>query len=120
MFNIFQNISRTNCFPKMLHHFIFPLGMYEGSSNFFESSSTLFIVFFFFFSGPHPQHMEVPSLGVKSALQLLAHTTAPLTWVPNNVYNLHHSSWQHQVLNPLIGARDRTSILMDTDWVHYC
>ena len=30
--------------------------------------------FFFFFSflGPHPQHMEVPRLGVKSELQLLA------------------------------------------------
>ena len=32
--------------------------------------------FVFFFSGPHPQHVEVPKLVVKSELQLLAYTTA--------------------------------------------
>ena len=32
--------------------------------------------FWFFFLGPHPQLMEVPRLGVKSELQLLAYTTA--------------------------------------------
>ena len=30
------------------------------------------------------------------------------------VYNLHHSSWQHQILNPLSRARDGTQILTDT------
>ena len=28
------------------------------------------------FLGAHPQHMELPRLGVKSELQLLAYTTA--------------------------------------------
>ena len=32
--------------------------------------------FFFFLSGRQPQHMEVPSLGAESELQLLAYTTA--------------------------------------------
>ena len=33
----------------------------------------------FFALGPHPQHMEVPRLGVESALQLVAYTTATAT-----------------------------------------
>ena len=33
---------------------------------------------FFFFLGLHPQHMEVPRLGVKSELQLQAYTIT--TW----------------------------------------
>ena len=32
---------------------------------------------------------------------------------------LRHSSWQHQILKPT-KARDRTCVLMDTNWVHYC
>ena len=35
-----------------------------------------FLFFFFCFFGPHLQHMEVPSPGVKLKLQLLAYTTA--------------------------------------------
>jgi len=36
-----------------------------------------------------------------------------------HICNLHHSSWQHWVLNPLSEARDRTCILMDTMQVCY-
>ena len=35
-----------------------------------------FVCLFLVFLGPHPQHMEVPRLGVKSELQLPAYTTA--------------------------------------------
>ena len=73
----------------------------------------------FCFLGPHLRHMEVLRLGVKSELQLPAYTTATATWDLSPVCNLHNSSWQHQILNPLIEARDRTSILMDTSWVRY-
>ena len=38
--------------------------------------SFLFFLFFFCFSGLHPLHMEVPRLGVKLDLQLLAYNTA--------------------------------------------
>jgi len=34
------------------------------------------ITFFFSFLGPHPQHRDVPRLGVRSELQLPAYTTA--------------------------------------------
>ena len=39
---------------------------------------------------------------------------------PSHVCDLHHSSWQCQILNPLSEARDRSHVLMDTNWFHYC
>ena len=70
-----------------------------------------------FFLGPHMQHMDVPRLGVEPELQLLAYTTATATRDPNHVCDLHHSSWQCWILNPLNEARDRTHILMYTSLV---
>ena len=58
-----------------------------------------------------PWHMEVPRLGVESELQLLAYTTAT-TQDPSCVCSLHHSSQQHQILNPLSESKDRTHNLM--------
>ena len=63
--------------------------------------------------------MEVPRLRVRSELQLLAYTTATVMPDPSHVCNLHHSSWQRQILNPLSEARDRTLVLMDTSQVPY-
>jgi len=64
-----------------------------------------FFFFFFFFCFcflvPHSRHMKVPSLGVQPELQLLAYTTATATPDPSCVCNLHHSSQQCQILNPL-------------------
>ena len=62
--------------------------------------------------------MEVPRLGVKLKLQLTVKATE--TQDPSCLCKLYHSPWQHQILNPLSEARDQTSILMDTNWVHYC
>ena len=70
--------------------------------------------FFFRFLGLHQLHMEVPMLGVKLELQLLAYTTAAAMWDLIWVCDLYHSSWQHQILNPLSEARDRTCVLMNT------
>ena len=36
---------------------------------------------------------------------------------PSHICNLCHSPRQHRILNPLSGARDRTSIFMDTSQV---
>ena len=59
------------------YQFTFLTTMHEDSV-FFTSSATLviFYLFLFVFLGPHPQHMEVPRLGVELGLQLLAYTTA--------------------------------------------
>ena len=61
--------------------------------------------------------MEVPRLGVESELQLPAYTTATATPDPSRICNLHHSSQQYQILNPLSEAKDRTHILMDISQV---
>ena len=62
--------------------------------------------------------MEVPRLGVKSELQLLAYTTATATQDRILICNLHHRSWQRQSFNSLSEAKDRTHILTDTCRVH--
>ena len=58
--------------------------------------------------------MEVPRLGVKLELQLLAYTTATATMDPSGICDLGRSLWQHRTLNPLSEARDQTRILTDT------
>ena len=50
--------------------------------------------FFFVFLGPHPQHMEVPRLGVESELWLLAYATATALPDLSCTCDLHHSSRQ--------------------------
>ena len=49
-------------------------------------------------------------------LQLPVYTTAAAMPDPSRVFDLHHSSRQNQILNPLGRARDRTRILIDTSW----
>ena len=79
----------------------------------------------------HLWHMEISRPGVKSELQLPVHTTATATRDPSRVCNLHHSSQQYWILNPLSKARDQTLNLVDTNqfithwttmetlWKHY-
>jgi len=70
-----------------------------------------FILFYFFFVfllflGPLPRHMEVPRLGVQSELQSPAYARATATQDPSRVCNLHHSSRQRRIVNPLSKGRD--------------
>ena len=60
----------------------------------------------FFFFRATLQHMEVPRLGVESKLELLAYTTATATQDLSHICDLHHSSQQRRILNPLSKARD--------------
>ena len=77
--------------------------------------------FKFFFLGRHPWHMEVSRLGVESELQLPADTRATAMQDLSRVFDLHHSPWQHQILNPLREARDRTRNLMVPSQIRfYC
>ena len=69
--------------------------------------------------GPNLQHTEVPRLGTELELQLPARARATATAGQSHVCDLHHSSGQRQILNPLSEARGRTCVLMDTSWVHY-
>ena len=58
--------------------------------------------------------MEVPRLWVKSELQLAAYAIAIATPDPSCICDLHHSSRQYQILNPLSKARDQVCVLKDT------
>ena len=97
-------------------HLMFPpcLMSFHGLiAHFF--SFLLFLVFL----GPHPQHMEVPRLGVESELQLPAYTTATAGWDLSRICKLHHSSQQCWILNPLSKAWDQTCVLMDTSLIRF-
>ena len=61
---------------------------------------------FLSFLGPHLQHPEVPRLGVEWELHLPAYTTATAVQDLSHVCDLHRSSWQRWILNPLSEARD--------------
>ena len=63
--------------------------------------------------------MEVPRLGVELELQLPAYATATSMRDPSHVCNIHHSSWQHWIPDPLSEARDRTHILRDTSRINF-
>ena len=76
-------------------------------------SRPCFFFFLFCFLGLHPQHMEVSRLGVELELQPPASTTATAAGDPRHICDLHHSSWQGQILDSLSEATDRTGILMD-------
>ena len=91
---------------------------WKGPSNIIVSLRLIFTFFKIFgFLGPHLQHMEVLGLRTERGLHLPAYTTAIVMWNPGHDCDLHHSSRQCRILNPLSKARDQTSILMDTNWV---
>ena len=87
------------------------------SKDFF-SNFIYFILFFVFcpFSAAS-RHVEVPRLRVYSELLLLAYARATAMPDPSRVCNLHHSSWQHWILNSLSKAWDRTCNVMDPSWI---
>ena len=60
-----------------------------------------FLFLSFVFLGLYLWHMEVPRL----VLSLPTCATATAMRDPSHVFDLHHSSWQHQILNPLSEAR---------------
>ena len=47
-----------------------------------------------------------------------SYTTATATQDPSRICDLHHSSWQHWILNPLNEARDQTHELMNPTQDH--
>ena len=63
--------------------------------------------------------MYVFRLGIQLELQLPAYPRATATRAPSLLCNLHGSSWQHPILNPLIEARDQPRILMGTNQVRF-
>ena len=63
--------------------------------------------------------MGVPRLGGELGLKTPAPTPAPATPDSSDVCDLHRSSQQHQILNPLREAGDGTHIFMDNSQTHF-
>ena len=81
----------------------------------------LFIYFWsFVFLGLHPLYMEVLRLGVESEQLLPAYVTGTATQVLSHVYDLHHSSRQRWILNPLSKAQDQTRNLTVPSRTRFC
>lgn len=64
--------------------------------------------------------MEVSRLEVELELQLLAYTTAIASQDLSRICNLHHSSRQRWILNPLGQARDQTHNLTVPSQIYFC
>ena len=90
---------------RILTQFALRMSLARASNSCFGKHENLNF-FFFSFSGPRLWHMEVPRLGVASELLLPIYTTATAMPDPNRICDLHCSSWQRQILNPLSEARD--------------
>ena len=73
---------------------------------------------FFEFRATHTAY-GIPRPGVKLELWLPAYATATATQDPSCICDLHHSSQQHQILNPLSEARDRTHNLLVPSRIHF-
>ena len=63
-------------------------------------------MFCFSFLGQHLWHIEVPSLGIKFKLQLLAYSTATAMLDPSHICDLYHNLQQCSILKSLREARD--------------
>ena len=86
--------------------------------SFWHFSSHLFFCLFLFMAAPTAYGNSQASGLIGAAAASLHHShTMP---DPSHMCNLHHSSQQCQILNPLSRARDQTCLLMDTIWFHYC
>ena len=96
-----SKFSEKGFFSSLAHfrqHFVYlsTSALKRIINYFYVLISFLFLSFFFFgcFLRLHSQHMEVPRLGIKLELQLLAYTTATATWNPSLICDPYHSSQQ--------------------------
>ena len=118
------------CHPSFIYLSIYPLSIYSSTHlhlscvclsvclsfaylnihHLFVCQSIyhlLFVYLFIVFLGPHLQHMEVRRLGVELEP---AYATATATPDPSHACDLHCSSWQPWIPNPLSKARDGTHV----------
>ena len=96
--SFFLSLSLSFSFLPFFLSLSFFLSFFLSFSLSLSLSLSLFLVFFW--GEPHPQHMEVPRLGVSSEPYLPAYTTGTATRDPSRVCDGHHSSRQCQILNP--------------------
>ena len=88
--------------------------MQQPSSCFLmQQSFFLFSSFLRFMAYPMACSQSRCRIGATAASLCHSHSNTA-TQDPSRILDLHHSSWQLGILNPLNEARDRTHILMDS------
>jgi len=95
-----------------------PKSVTAGSPS--KTMFSFFVVVAVFFLGPHPWHVKVPRQEFRDRIRAEA---AGLYRSHSNtrsscIHELHHSSWQHQILNPS-QTSNWSCILMDTSRICY-
>ena len=122
---IFQCLGGLQVFLEGLYFkmiFLFHLFVinWHGTLSFFVFWVFVFcglFIIIFLFLGLHLWHMEVPRLEVYLELQLLAYTTSTAMPDPSHLCDLHRSSRQRRILNPLSEGRDQTRNLVVPNWI---
>ena len=78
-------------------------------------------VYFFLWVGGGAAHVAYGSSQARGQIRATAADLCTATATPDlsHISNLHHSSWQCRILNPLSEARDCTHILMVASQVDY-
>ena len=101
-----------HCHPSPPH----PITLSQHNIPIILCDFTLFI-YLILLSRAVPVAYGSSSLGVEFAFSC---RLTPQPHDPSHVFDLHHNSQQHQLLNPLSNTRDRTYILMVPSQIHFC
>ena len=81
--------------------------------------TVLFIYLFLLFRAAPVAYVGSQARGlIRATAASLCHSTA--TPDPSHIYELHHSSCQHWILNPLNKARDQTLNVMVPNQICFC
>jgi len=121
--NVYFSLKVTFMLRLIMHNLniklIRTLGFFTSSLDFWDLYRLSFILFLLLFR-PVPEACGICQARgwIRAAAEAYARATA--TPGPSCVCDLHHSSQQYQILNPLSQARDWTHVLLDTSWVCYC
>ena len=86
---------------------------FEGN-NLARISQLYYYYYYYYFVFSRAAHVAYESSQARGLIgaQPPAYARATATWDPSHVFDLHHSSWQHRILNPLSKVRDQTRNLM--------
>ena len=116
LYILFLMFSSTMFYPKWLYSVpCASQGLVNVAERFhFLTCRWLKKIFFFFLV-----FRATPATGKSQARGRIGSVTVTATPGLSHVGDLYHSSWQHQILNPLTEARDQTRFLVDTSRVQF-
>ena len=119
IFKIFFNFYNVFCFLYNNKNIFIELRSHIKISTEHTGSFLPFFFFFVFSRATLEAYGGSQARGPIAAVAACLHP-ATATSDPSRVCDLHHSSQQCQILNPLNRARDGTHVLMGASQLRYC